>query len=298
MAGHDTTLQNKNGEDEFPRTFERNVYDENGVNLKEKMKFIVKNTDEPYNFSHEMYNKQLNLFDKNNFASFGDYIGFDISNLKIGETYTFSTNLPIVWFKISIEAMGVTSVEINGYRNEITFEMTRNSAIPETSKQYLFIGINGNNIYDPVHDISELNDYEMQIEKGSVKNQFQPYQGGKFVQIGDIKPIVLWENGNSNIAFDSQNMIFSSDDYVRGICYCKRTNTENTLVSVEFLKGYGFLVSNAHTQGGVGADNYERQFIRVSDTEYSVGNCWNGANNSENQKNDNLVPLKILGFKY
>lgn len=101
-------------------------------------------------------------------------IGFDISNLVIGESYVFSSNLPITWFKISTHKSGTASVQhdnSSGFTS-YTFKMSRNSAIPETSTQYLILAIKSLNA---IKDISDLDGYEIQIEKGSKRTEYAPY---------------------------------------------------------------------------------------------------------------------------
>ena len=139
---------------------------------------------------------------------------------------------------------------------------------------------------------------EIQIEEGNIAHDYQPYNGGEIVRKGDITPVVLWENASPNSSFSNEPMNFSSGDYVRGVCFCKRTTSDSALVSTEFLKGYPFIVNNSHTQSGVGAENYERRFVRVNDTQYTGESCYKGAGSSETATNEYLIPIIILGFKY
>ena len=111
------------------------------------------------------------MFDKTIFKTINGDIGFDISKLKIGEQYTFSSNLPITIFKISNYSSNYNSVitaNNNGFTT-FTFTMSRNIQIPETATQYLFIGLQGAQF---VTNINDLANYNMQIEKGSTQTDY------------------------------------------------------------------------------------------------------------------------------
>lgn len=116
-----------------------------------------------------------NLFDISNF-SFAPSLGFDVSLLEIGKTYTFSSNKPILGLKISNSSTGYNSVQYqnSGGFTTFTFVMQRNSNIPETSTQFLFIYLLGLSP-DYVTDISQLNGYNLQLEEGSTATPYVPY---------------------------------------------------------------------------------------------------------------------------
>lgn len=60
MANADKTLLNKDNLEIYPLTRERNVYDENNVNLKEKFKNVVFKDNEVHKFSQELYEESTN----------------------------------------------------------------------------------------------------------------------------------------------------------------------------------------------------------------------------------------------
>ena len=115
------------------------------------------------------------MFDKNNYSQDSiNIVQFDITNLEIGKTYTFSSNIPITWFKISNARNGYGSVQYsntNGFA-KYTFTMSRNSNIASSATQYLYLGIKGLTFVDT---ISDLNNYNIQIEEGSSATEYEEY---------------------------------------------------------------------------------------------------------------------------
>jgi hypothetical protein len=61
MANADKTLKNKDQLDIYPITRERNVYDENNVNLKTKFENVVFNDNTVHKFSQELYEESKNI---------------------------------------------------------------------------------------------------------------------------------------------------------------------------------------------------------------------------------------------
>ena len=142
----------------------------------------------------------VNLIDKNNYKpDYENVLGIDISNLVIGETYTFSSSVAIYSMKISNSSYNYSSVEY--YKNDgfktYTFTMARNSNIPEGTTQYLFIKLDASTW---VTDISQLGD--LQIEKGSTATEYEPYTGGQASPNPDYQqPIEVLEGYNEFNSF-------------------------------------------------------------------------------------------------
>lgn len=118
-----------------------------------------------------------NLFNINNYSTIGSDIGFDISNLKIGKTYTMSCRqAPFTWIKISDSGSGYNSIQ---YRDDeiysYTFVMSRNSNIPEGATQYLFLQMKGATSQGFAGSLSELGVNQIQIEEGSTATPYVPY---------------------------------------------------------------------------------------------------------------------------
>lgn len=121
------------------------------------------------------YNSR-NFFDKTNYSvqSSNNVIRFDISKLKIGEQYTISSNLPLYWIKISDRSdgwNGIQETSSTGVYN-YTFTMQRNSNVPASAIQYLFLGTEKGKM---ITDINAVADYNIQIELGNKKTDYVPY---------------------------------------------------------------------------------------------------------------------------
>ena len=71
MANTNKTLKNKDQIDIYPITRERNVYDENNINLKEKFKSVVFNDNDIHKFAERLYEESANEFDANLLNSYG-----------------------------------------------------------------------------------------------------------------------------------------------------------------------------------------------------------------------------------
>ena len=127
-------------------------------------------------FAESEKQKSKNLLDVNNPSGVYGHVCLDISKLEIGKTYTFSCKEPIGWFKISDSASGYNSVAKESSNNDIytfTFVMTRNSNIPVSRTQYLFLGNGALQTYT----YDEIVRRSPQIEEGSVATDYQTYSG-------------------------------------------------------------------------------------------------------------------------
>ena len=139
---------------------------------------------EPYGYRIPIWNSgnsvsdSMNLFNINKYQKVSKYIGFDISGLAIGEKYTFTSNIPIAFFKISNNTGGHNSVakyDKNGF-TFFTFTMSRNSNIAENITQYIFIGLDS---MAAETDYSLYDGYKFAVFKGTYTSDtvpdYQPY---------------------------------------------------------------------------------------------------------------------------
>lgn len=174
-----------------------------------------------------------NLFDKDNYIIITgnqSHLAFDISKLIIGNKYTFSSNLPITWFKISNSAGGYNSVQLSklaGFTT-FTFTMQRNSNISSTATQYLFIGID-TSANKVISNISELDGYNIQIELGTTATTYTPY-------VPDLTAFKVSRYGknllNSLGTWSGQNVsVISRDD---GIVTTQSPNTTTISSALQF----------------------------------------------------------------
>lgn len=122
-----------------------------------------------------------NLFNINNYSIIGEDIGFDISGLEIGKTYTISCNQSnFKWVKISNSPDGYNSVATHPVpynKSSFTFVMSRNSNIPETATQYIFLQMMNSTSPGFARNLSELGVNQIQIEEGSTATFYVDYNG-------------------------------------------------------------------------------------------------------------------------
>lgn len=98
-------------------------------------------------------------------------VGFPV-DVKSGETYTISSNLPLYWFKIADDRdspnKGAEWLGADGY-TEHTFTCTE-------SYPYVFVGINQSDPYNLPTSLSDYANYNLQIEKGDKSTPYTPYK--------------------------------------------------------------------------------------------------------------------------
>lgn len=112
-----------------------------------------------------------------NILKFNDYIlesrsgkyivKFPVDNLVVGKTYTLSSAKPIYWVKISNAPDGNNSIQHDPSVavTRYTFTMARNSKIPSSATQYLYIGLKKGATSLPA-DISAYDGYNLKLEEG------------------------------------------------------------------------------------------------------------------------------------
>lgn len=118
-----------------------------------------------------------------NILKFNDYIlesrsgtyivKFPVDNLVIGKTYTLSSAKPIYWVKISNAPDGNNSIQHDPSVavTRYTFTMARNSKIPSSATQYLYIGLKKGATSLPA-DISAYDGYNLKLEEGSTATAY------------------------------------------------------------------------------------------------------------------------------
>ena len=118
-----------------------------------------------------------------NILKFNDYIlesrsgkyivKFPVDNLVIGKTYTLSSAKPIYWVKISNAPDGNNSIQHDPSKavTSYTFTMARNSKIPSSATQYLYIGLEKGATSLPA-DISAYDGYNLKLEEGSTATAY------------------------------------------------------------------------------------------------------------------------------
>lgn len=120
-----------------------------------------------------------NLMDKERYITFPDgaasVVGFDLSLLELGKTYTFYTSTPCTFTKISNSHGGYNCAVkwLNGEDfTSWTFTHTRHSNIPAGNKLYLFIAFNSMNFST---DIGDFEGVDIQIEEGNTLTDYEAF---------------------------------------------------------------------------------------------------------------------------
>ena len=186
----------------------------------------------------------VNLIDKNNYIlDVNNRVGIDVSNLVIGEKYTFSSSVAINTMKISNISTGHNSVvyiseSANGFKTH-TFTMARDSNMSEDTKQYLFIKTNSTTW---ATDISQLGD--LQIEKGSTATEYEPFTNGASPNPDYPQEIEVLEAYNL-LPFTNQDFTLKGVHYYvqNGSLYLDGTSVDETnTTSQEFKDNFSFIL--------------------------------------------------------
>lgn len=118
-----------------------------------------------------------NLLDMNSYAIWTDSgLGFKLENLIEGQTYAFSTNIPIKQMKVSNAPWGYSC---NGGKNvdsgfiENKWVHKRAEQLSPTTPLYLFIIPVGGTSF--IEDITAFDGYQLQIEAGNKETEYKPY---------------------------------------------------------------------------------------------------------------------------
>lgn len=116
--------------------------------------------------------------------------------------------------------------------------------------------------------------------------------------------VKLWENESPTSNFATQDVTLSGDDYDYLICFFRHAKANPYMKSVTFLKGWGGIMDVAWDyspgQGTYYIAEYYRGMARVSDTKYTIGDCYVRYNSGTTIATDNtyLIPVYIYGGKF
>jgi hypothetical protein len=262
---------------------------------------IVHKDDDEVRFAESERQKSKNLFDINNYTTkVVGGLGFDISNLEMGKTYTFSTSSPIGWFKISDGSTGYNSVAADSQSNDLyqfTFTMTRNINISDTATQYLFLGTGNFELYS----LDNVLTRNIQIEEGTVATAWQPYNGAVAhkADIDGLKGKVLWTNPNPKSSFSSQTISLASSYYDTLLCYVSlyaESSKNPRIFSVECEKGNNIVLNIAADYSGKYGTFY-RECTYVSDTQLTITGGSYQTSSGLGTDNSICVPVKIIGYR-
>lgn len=183
-----------------------------------------------------------NLFNKNIYVVMEETLMFDISKLKEGQNYVLSSNKPITWFKISNYPSSYNSVAYSDKNGmyEVQFTMARNKNIPIDKTQYLLLSVVADYQLNPVKSLEELDDYNIQIEKGSIVTDYEPY-------IDPTNTIVT--AGNETFTALSNGIVegIKSTALAKGIT----TDAEGMTIDVEYNKDINVVLNKISDALGI-----------------------------------------------
>lgn len=107
-------------------------------------------------------------------------------------------------------------------------------------------------------------------------------------KMGNMRMTKLWENPSTTSDFASQNVTLSNSDYDILVAMCYTSTSNRYTIANISKKGAGFILSYFSENA-----TYTRQYNRLSDTQYTIGDCRSGGTSSNNV----LIPYIIYGIK-
>lgn len=162
----------------------------------------------------------------------------------------------------------------------------------------------GNNIkLDVYYEVEQGNvdiefDY-MLVEGPDIPEEFETYQGGKFVQTGDIAPIKVWGNTQPNIEFASQTASFSESVLDASLVRIDvRRNTSSYAGTLSFfvkpdVLGGSIPLSVSFVEGGT-----EYRPSRTCAFYNHAGLYFDNGYLGTAQNNAQMIPVAIYKYKY
>lgn len=236
-----------------------------------------------YNFAKSELEKSLNLFDNNGNISLMN-IG-----LVEGEQYTiriFNSTTPYYYKIAHQKTASNTEVLATGNFSNGGFTFTFN-----TERNWNLY------IWDKNWQSLNLTDYEIMIVKGTVVPETFNKFNGKLIREIDITPVLLWKNGNPNVAFEPTDITVSNlDKFSKIVVVYKEINDSSGLpkemvFDVKY-NCYGFLL-------GAEVDNLgtllSRSFKVTNQTTIRFGAANLGSLGGHNHY---CIPLEVYGSNY
>lgn len=251
---------------------------QNGVNKKKNIKQMAKelgevaiNTTQPTTNEKVWFKKGKNKLNKNNYVvdALG-YVGF-VVNLEYGQTYTLSSNLPII-AKFAKESN--LSGETVGPQNWIKFTSWTFVAGQNTGNylnNVVYIGINEKEFQKNVEAYSN---YNIQIEQGSKASAYEAY----------IEPTIFVKNGSIFDEFILKNeKKYSITEQAIG------TWIDGKTVYRKIIEVTSPAVDDTSTNIYNISDLNIKEVIKIEGTVYSKGASFRGSINSYINETDYIT---------
>jgi hypothetical protein len=164
------------------------------------------------------------------------------------------------------------------------------------SKENIFYNIS-TNISNLQNNLGNIQNLETQTKDNAVNS---------INELNSTRLRKLWENPDPTVNFSAQNITLSSADYDYLKWFYKKGRNDDSLMSIETLKGYGATLNGSGLAHISGSSNYvgsayTRICTRVSDTEYSVPEATVNVGNSTTAGTDTtfyLIPIAVYGGKF
>ena len=233
MANTNKTLKNKDQIDIYPITRERNVYDENNINLKEKFKSVVFNDNDIHKFAERLYEESVNEFDANLLNGVSGIIVSD-NGEKITMPVVTSGNggirVPITLRELCPNMKVGETYTINFYRN---YDDTNN---------FIYL-VNSNYLWRPgvsrkitENDLNgEINFYANRFQDGYTSQIFM----SEFSIVRGNSALLNWYPYNPNRHITNSEAEFLKEEFG------KRENyAENPILEIGAIDGAGVDSSN------------------------------------------------------
>lgn len=244
MANADKTLQDKDYVNIYPITRERNVYDENNVNLKEKFKNVVFNDNEVFKFSQELYDESKNLFNSkkliqgSTLEAISTRVNSFIKKVTAGETFVcslYNSNLRYT-FGFCKENRQIA----NNVIKETGWKTASGATLTSTEDGYLFITISTNPDGTSIKP-SDVGENDIQLESGNIVTEFHPYNPNRHITNSEAEFLKdeheasynLWNNEEKGGIDESTGADIYNANRWRNKGYIEvKSNTQYTLSAV------------------------------------------------------------------
>lgn len=240
---NNVTKVNKATFDEFQNNIEEAVNEvQNNIDTLDR---IIVSSTEPTTNEKVWIKKGKNLFNKNKYIVDTDgKIGFEL-NLKLGETYTLSSNKPLYVAKFSTNSYtNSDNVGPQKWSEFTSWTFIAGNNVNNYLNNTLYLGVVSDTISSNIEDFA---DYNIQIEQGSTATEYEPYiekeiyvkndSGAydKFVNIETMGIKTITGTKGTAVLYPDGTMICSGTFHASGI------NTE------VWNESYGALVENPVT---------------------------------------------------
>lgn len=258
------------------------------------------------------FKKGKNLFNKTNFIiDLTGKIGF-VLDLEKGETYTISSNLPLYVAKFansSPTAGNDVGPQHWGQFNQWTF--TAGDNIANVLNNTLFLGISVNTV---TSNISDFDNYNIQIEKGSVATAYEAYIEPKIYILNSNNVYEKFEKDENKerILFESSDGIsgditltdnitnysyleiyYKQNDGTYGYTKCVARNNAHIDLTVNHITNNGY--ANSFSSRTINL--YNNTITTVNTNRYISGNITSDNNLSGTTATNNIYITKVIGYK-